>query len=116
MILALLFNIGIEMSNQAVEIEILGKLTRVNCPAGQEQALRQAAKELDKRLNEMTKRTQVTNVEKLLTITALNACYELQQVQQTQLSTLDNYEAKVAQLSEQLDSSLTRVTQHKPTE
>ena len=27
------------MSNQAVEVEILGKLTRVNCPAGQEESL-----------------------------------------------------------------------------
>ncbi|OXE30942.1 cell division protein ZapA, partial [Vibrio parahaemolyticus] len=24
------------MSNQAIDVEILGKVTRVNCPAGQE--------------------------------------------------------------------------------
>lgn len=67
------------MSNQAVEIEILGKLTRVNCPAGQEESLRRAAHDLDQRLQEMAERTQVANVEKLLTIAALNVCYELQQ-------------------------------------
>ncbi len=42
------------MSSQAVEVEILGKLTRVNCPVGQEASLRQAAKDLDERLKEMT--------------------------------------------------------------
>lgn len=67
------------MSNQAVEVEILGKLTRVNCPPGQEESLRRAAQDLDTRLQEMAERTQVSNIEKLLTIAALNVCYELQQ-------------------------------------
>lgn len=67
------------MSIQAVDIEILGKQMQVNCPAGQEEALRNAATELDNRLKEMAERTKVTNPEKLLTIAALNVCYELQE-------------------------------------
>lgn len=70
------------MSNQAVDIEILGKVTRVNCPAGQEASLLQAAQDLDNRLKEMAERTKVTNEVKLLTIAALNICYELQTKQQ----------------------------------
>ncbi|MDN3699100.1 MULTISPECIES: cell division protein ZapA [Vibrio] len=66
------------MSSQAVEVEILGKLTRVNCPPGQEEALTQAANDLDNRLKEMAERTKVTNEVQLLTIAALNVCYELQ--------------------------------------
>ena len=66
------------MSNQAVEVEILGKLTRVNCPAGQEESLIAAAADLDNRLKEMAERTKVTNEVKLLTFAALNICYELQ--------------------------------------
>ena len=38
------------MSNQAVEVEILGKLTRVNCPAGQEESLIRAAQDLNSRI------------------------------------------------------------------
>ncbi len=70
------------MSNQAVDVEILGKITRVNCPAGQEDSLVNAAKDLDRRLKEMADRTKVTNEVKLLTIAALNICYELQTYQQ----------------------------------
>ncbi len=66
------------MSNQAVDVEILGeKLTRVNCPPGQ-RSLIAAAADLDNRLKEMAERTKVTNEVKLLTIAALNICSELQ--------------------------------------
>jgi cell division protein ZapA len=67
------------MSNQAVEIEILGKLMQVNCPPGQEDSLRSAATELDRRLKELSERTNIANPEKLLTFAALNVCYELQE-------------------------------------
>ncbi len=89
------------MSNQAVEIEILGKLTRVNCPPGQEASLRQAALDLDKRLQEMVERTKVSNIEKLMTIAALNVCYELQQMKSEQ-----NSQALISERIEQLSASL----------
>ena len=34
-----------------MEVEILGKLTRVNCPPGQKEALHAAANELNRRSN-----------------------------------------------------------------
>ena len=37
------------MSNQAVEIQIFGRTLKVNCPAGQEDALRAAAADFDQR-------------------------------------------------------------------
>lgn len=66
------------MSNQAVEVEILGKLTRVNCPSGQEESLRNAAKHLDERLQDMAAKTKITNEVQLLTFVALNVCHELE--------------------------------------
>ncbi|MCL9781564.1 cell division protein ZapA [Vibrio sp. S4M6] len=97
------------MSNQAVEVEILGKLTRVNCPEGQEESLIEAAQDLDDRLREMTSKTKVTNEVQLLTIAALNCCYELKQsskVSQDQQSELFD---KVEKLSESLEQALSRV-------
>ncbi|UGA55178.1 cell division protein ZapA [Vibrio sp. VB16] len=94
------------MSNHAVEIEILGKLTRVNCPPGQEESLREAAQDLDNRLKEMTERTKVSNTEKLLTIAALNVCYELQQVQNKKDTNQDQISKRIEQLSASLDEAL----------
>lgn len=65
------------MTTQTVEIRILGKTTRVSCPAGQEQALIEAAQDFNRRLQELSQRTKVSNTEQLLTITALNLSHEL---------------------------------------
>ncbi|MDW6002937.1 cell division protein ZapA [Vibrio mangrovi] len=97
------------MSNQAVDVEILGKVTRVNCPAGQEDSLVQAAKELDDRLKEMAERTKVTNEVKLLTIAALNICYELQNQIKENKQTTDHLATRMEQLSASLDSVIRKV-------
>jgi cell division protein ZapA len=101
------------MSNQAVDVEILGKITRVNCPPGQEDSLIQAAKELDNRLKEMAERTKVTNEVKLLTIAALNICYELQnQIKENQQTTA-NLTTRMELLSTSLDQVIHQVEQEK---
>ena len=66
------------MTSQAVEISILGRPTKINCPSGQEQALLQAADELNQRLVDMSSKVKGTSDLQLMTIAALNACYELQ--------------------------------------
>lgn len=105
------------MSSQAVEVEILGKLTRVNCPAGQEEALLQAAKRLNDRLKDMTDKTKVTNEVHLLTIAALNFCYDLE----TRDSSTQQHEELQSQLNERmekltasLDDALSKVQPGKP--
>ncbi|USD65640.1 cell division protein ZapA [Vibrio sp. SCSIO 43136] len=90
------------MSNQAVEVEILGKVTRVNCPAGEEDALIQAALDLDARLKSMSEKTQVSNVEKLLTFAALNVCYELH----TSKQQVDGQNHQITERMEKLDQAL----------
>ncbi len=101
------------MSNQAVEVEILGKLTRVNCPAGQEESLIKAAQDLNSRIEEMTAKTKVTNEVQLLTIAALNVCYELQSRSQEVQHKQDTLTEKMEQLSASLDDILTQVAQRK---
>lgn len=101
------------MSNQAVDIEILGKLTRVNCPAGQEEALRKAANDLNSRVKEMRTRTKVTNEMHLLTIAALNVCYELQ-VKQAEASEKQALTEGMEQLSSTLDKVLKQVKTSSP--
>ncbi|ENP8323696.1 TPA: cell division protein ZapA [Vibrio vulnificus] len=102
------------MSNQAVDVEILGKITRVNCPSGQEDALVAAAKDLDSRLKEMSERTKITNEIQLLTFAALNICYELnskssQSNEQQQLMV-----ERMEQLTTSLDQALTKVAHGSP--
>ncbi len=97
------------MSNQAVDVEILGKLTRVNCPAGQEDSLISAAQDLDRRLKEMADRTKVTNEVKLLTIAALNICYELQTYQQQNDGQQQEINERMEKLTVSLEDALSKV-------
>ncbi|MGO2499377.1 MAG: cell division protein ZapA [Vibrio litoralis] len=90
-----------------MEVEILGKLTRVNCPPGQEEALHAAAHELNRRLNQMTERTKVHNIEQLLIIAALNACYEVQELKD-ELSDSQQMAQRIEQLSKALDKALAK--------
>ncbi|HBV77287.1 MULTISPECIES: cell division protein ZapA [Vibrio] len=90
-----------------MEVEILGKLTRVNCPPGQEEALHAAASELNQRLKQMTERTKVHNIEQLLTIAALNACYEVKALQK-EMSDNEHLTQRIAHLNEALDKALDR--------
>ncbi|MCL9773475.1 cell division protein ZapA [Vibrio methylphosphonaticus] len=99
------------MENQAVEVEILGKLTRVNCPAGQKETLIQAAKDLDDRLQEMTQRTKVTNELKLLTIAALNMSYELNTKSDEVQQNTSHLTERMEQLAASLDDAINNVRQ-----
>jgi len=65
------------MSSQAVKIQIVGRQLQVNCPTGQEQALKNAATEFNTRVQELREKTQITNTEQLLMFSALNTSYEL---------------------------------------
>ena len=97
------------MSNQAVDVEILGKLTRVNCPPGQEESLIAAAADLDNQLKEMAERTKVTNEVKLLTIAALNICYELQTKKFEASDEQDALTERMEQLTTSLSDVLSKV-------
>ncbi|MDN3681704.1 cell division protein ZapA [Vibrio tapetis subsp. quintayensis] len=101
------------MSNQAVEVEILGKLTRVNCPPGEEESLIKAAQDLDTRLKDMTERTKVNNVEKLLTIAALNICYELQVSKEKADGKSSQITERMESLAASLDGALKQLGQQK---
>ncbi|MBV7297773.1 cell division protein ZapA [Enterovibrio paralichthyis] len=94
------------MTTQAVEIQILGKLMRVNCPVGQEQALKDAADDFDQRLHELSERTKVTNTEQLLTIAALNVCYELRAEKQKNVDDKTDMEQRILLLQQTIEEAL----------
>lgn len=97
------------MSNQAVEVEILGKLTRVNCPAGQEESLINAAQRLESRLTEMAEKTKITNEVQLLTFVALNFCHELETRDSNSKQEQNALFERMEQLSASLDSAMSKV-------
>ncbi|MFY1026739.1 cell division protein ZapA [Actinobacillus seminis] len=97
------------MSSNSIEIVVLGQVLRLNCPEAQQAALRQAAHILDQRVSEMKERTGILQLERVLSIVALNLSYELLQEQRkTQL-----IENVVSTRIQQLDNSLESILAQK---
>ena len=65
------------MSLKLVEVVVLGQVLRLNVPAEQEEILRQAARNLDLQVSEMKERTGLLQLDRVLSIVALNLSFEL---------------------------------------
>ena len=95
------------MSSKSIELSVLGQLLRLNCPEEQHEALRNAAHELDQRVSEMKERTGILQVDKVLSIVALNLSFELMQEQQKTHLIEDVLKNKILR---PLDHSLENIT------
>ncbi len=91
------------MSHQAVTINLLGRVLKVSCPAGQESALQLAAEELNTRLEDLSKRSKLNNLEQLLIFTSLNLCNEMNQKNEQKQNDLA---LKLQFMSQTLDKAL----------
>lgn len=94
------------MSAQPVDIQIFGRTLRVNCPAEQQEALNQAAEDLNQRLQDLKVRTRVTNTEQLVFIAALNVCHELTQERLKTRDYAANMEQRIRLLQQTIEQAL----------
>lgn len=65
------------METKVVNIQVFGRALKLNCPVDEIDALNLAAKDLDERLNELRRKTQILNSDQLIITAALNISYEL---------------------------------------
>lgn len=92
------------MSSHAVQIQIVGRTLRVNCPEGQDVALKNAAVDFNKRIKELQNTTKMTSIERLLMFSALNVCFELNELETENLKlkqALDISQKQINQLQQQ---------------
>lgn len=83
------------MSSQVVDIKILERSYRVSCPDGQESELREAARQLNERMEETRTATKLTNIEQIAVMAALNLCHDW-------LQTKDEDGEKIAALEDKV--------------
>lgn len=88
------------MSVQPIDIQILGKTLRVNCPIEQQESLKESVFDLENRLKDLRFRTGVTKTEQLIFIVALNICHELNQEKIKIKNYINNVEKKIKLLQE----------------
>ncbi len=96
------------MSTETVFVKILDKEFQVACPDGEQEALREAARNLDVRMRDIRKHGSVIGLERIAIMAALNLSHELQQARSESYSQTSNDEA-LSRLTEKLDKALTQL-------
>lgn len=92
------------MSLKPVEIVVLGQVLRLNVPADQEDALRQAARHLDALVSEMKEKTGLIQLDRVLSIVALNLSFELTQEKSKSAQIEEVLKTRIQQLDHSLEN------------
>lgn len=91
------------MSQRTMDINLMERHYKVNCPEGQEVALQQAADKLNQKLEHITKATRLTHPEQIAVMAALNLCHESAQLELSQRKRIQELEEKIKLLQETLE-------------
>lgn len=101
------------MSNSAIDISLLGRTYSINCPRGQEDALRLIAKGVEQQLSTLKTRTNNLSREELAIMAALNIGYELHEEQQKNKQYMAQMDERISLLQLTLENSLIERTTEK---
>ena|SRR5690554_6237974 len=93
-------------TEQRMDIRLMDRNYKVNCPAGQEVALQQAADRLNKKLETIRSATKLSNPEQIAVMAALNLCHEFAQHEKTQQQRIADLEEKLQLLQATLEQAM----------
>lgn len=96
------------LMSENIELRILGQVLRLNCPSDQQLALREAAQSLERRVMNFKERSGIIQLERVLSIVALNLAFELEQEKQKSAVQQQIY-SQLEQFDHNLDQVLTKL-------
>ncbi len=88
-------------------VNILDKDYQVACPPEEKSALNRAAVELDKRMRDVRSSGSIIGLDRIAVMTALNLCYELQQIQKENGGDKESVET-LERITKKINSALER--------
>ena len=94
------------MSQRTLDIRLMERNYKVNCPAGQEIALQQAADRLNTKLETIRGMTKLSNPEQIAVMAALNLCHEFAQQEKQQQQRIADLEEKLQLLQATLEQAM----------
>ena len=94
------------MSSNPITVQILDKEYRIACPAGQEEALRESATFLNKRIHEVRESGKVIGPDRITVMAALNLAHEFLTERSEHQTYTSNINQRVRTLHERIDSAI----------
>lgn len=89
-----------------MDVYILGRHLKLNCPENTIDALNEAAKALEKRFNEVRDKSQILSSDQIIITAALNIFYELSQEKEVVQKLEKTYSKRLTNLNDRLESVL----------
>ena len=96
---------------EAVDIELLGKMYRVNCPKGREALLQSARARLETKMLELKQKSRTSSNEQIAVITALNLSYELGEELKRNSDYTVGIDERIQQMQANIDQTLAEQSQ-----
>ncbi|MGX2948595.1 cell division protein ZapA [Frederiksenia canicola] len=90
------------MSKNNIELSLFGQVLRLYCPPEQQAFLLASAQRLEERVAALKEQSGIIQLEKVLSIVALNLNYELEQEQRKNLENKNVLESCIKQLDNSL--------------
>ncbi|MBE2895794.1 cell division protein ZapA [Pasteurellaceae bacterium HPA106] len=94
--------------SENIELHLFGQVLRLNCPQDKQAALREAAQCLEARVSEFKERTGILQLDRVLSIVALNLSFELDQEKQKNAEQQVIF-SKLEQFDENLNQALAKI-------
>lgn len=94
------------MSSNPITVQILDKEYRIACPEGQEEALRESAVFLNKRILEVRETGKVIGPDRITVMAALNLAHEFLSERSEHQEYTTNINKRVRSLHERIDSAI----------
>lgn len=92
--------------HKSMDIRLMDRNYKVNCPPGQEIALQQAADRLNTKLETIRSMTTLSNPEQIAVMAALNLCHEFAQQEKQQQQRIADLEEKLQLLQATLEQAM----------
>ncbi|MCL4146452.1 UNVERIFIED_CONTAM: hypothetical protein GTU68_009408 [Idotea baltica] len=94
------------MSANPITVQILDKEYRIACPAGEEEALRESATFLNKRIIEVRESGKVIGPDRITVMAALNLAHEFLSERNEHEQVTSNVNNRVRTLHERIDNAI----------
>lgn len=91
------------MTQRSIDIRLMDRQYKVNCPVDQEAALQAAAARLNDKVQQITGGTRLSNPEQIAVMAALNLCHESAQHHAEQQQRIAELEQKIILLQATLE-------------
>lgn len=91
------------MTQRSIDIRLMDRQYKVNCPVDQEAALQAAAARLNDKVQQITGGTRLSNPEQIAVMAALNLCHESAQQYAEQQQRIAELEQKITLLQATLE-------------